>query len=359
MIITIQGLKIKTSCRYIKFTYAKYLNIYEEDERLCLHIDFPKRLKSDRIIDKRIEILEPRYLKETDYIKLSNTHFTLNGVEFIKTVQHDYVFSQYIVESETQFIMRYNEYRCEIIIPKILYYRKDKYLQLLEYNPYIKVLDSKKFTKFNNFYSINISNRDINLVSNNEFEFSTKKKYTAYLLSSIDVLQSFKNRITEILKDRSIEYVRYPIDEKASSVNRIIWRVTEMGRQLTRKTVDPPLRYSVLQTMHLDFKLSTPNLVVFDDFKTRYNNLDLLTDFTTFDTKDKLGIPWKSNVWWSPLDSQFNQDYAMDEQSNLAQESSFSCDIQYYTVYDESFVRIQNIILDIKNQSDTVEIVKI
>lgn len=360
MIVVIQGLRITTSCKYLKLTQSKYLDIIEDSDTSCLHIYFPKNFNSNRIIDKRIEVLNPGILKETDYIKLTNTRFSLNGIQFIKTVQHDYVINQFIVGKEVEFIMRYDEFHCEIVIPKLQYYRVDKYMELLKCNPYIKVISSDNFTKFGNFYSINISKTDINLVSNNEFEFNTKKTYTAYLLTAIDVLQSFKNILEKILTGYGFEYVRYPIDKKANTVNRVIWRVTQMDKQLTRKVPDGPVRYAVLKTIHIEFKISTPNLAALSDFRTKYNNLDLLTNLTTFQTEDKLGIPWISNIWWGPMGDIFNQDYAVDEQSNIAQESEFSCDIQHYVVYDEMYYRINNVILELQDKNkDKLDIIRI
>lgn len=105
----------------------------------------------------------------------------------------------------------------------------------------------------------------------------------------------------------------------------------------------------------IELKLSSPDFVLYNDFKTRYQNLDLISDFTEFQTRDKLGRMWVSNLIWSSIDTSFNQDYNTDELSNVAWEVPFSVELHYYTVYDEQYYNIQGIIMSLVGEDSKTQ----
>lgn len=363
MKLVTQGLKITTQCRYVKFSIDKYLDIFEDGESSCLYIKFPKKFNTKELIDNRIEVLKSTELQETDYIKLSNPTVDLNGLRFTKLTINDYIINQYIVKDIVNFIMTFDEHHCEILIPKSLDYRLDKYLKLIECNPYLQILDSKQLQSLNNFYSINIGNKSISIKSSNRFEFNTKKKYTKYLLDPINVQESFIDKLRVLLTNYGVELISLPIDQNTHSVHRVTYRFTEIGKQLSHKSDSNPLRYALQHSSHIEFKLSSPDLILFNDFRTKYQNLDLVSNFTEFYTNDKLGRNWKSNIVWSSIGTDFNQDYAQDELNSISFETGFSADLNYYVVYDEMYYNIQEIILSIlqvdSESTQPYEIIKI
>lgn len=346
-ILVTQGMRIETKCRYVKFTKKRYLDIRQDDESSCLYIDFPKGFNSGDIIDTRLHILTPKELHETDYIKIINPVADLNGLKLKRLTKHDYTINQYIVKDLDKFYMNYDEHHCEVLIPRMLSYRLDKYVCLFHKNPYLEVICDKQLKSLSNFYSINLGDRDIRLKSTNTFEFNTKSKYTKYLLDGITVQESFIDQLRQRLLSFGLELLSLPIDKNTHSNHRVTYRFTDLNHQLNHKDNAHPLRWAVQMTSHIDLKISTPDLVVFNDFRNRYQNLDLVSNFTEFYTNDKLGRNWISSVKWSEIDTSFNQDYAQDEQSNIAFEAGFSADIEYYIVYDEVYYRAQQVILDI------------
>jgi hypothetical protein len=353
MQIIVQGLRITTQCRYVKFTEAKYLNIYEDGDTSCLYIEFPRGFSSGHIVDKRIEVLSPLELHEEDYIKVKNPVFNLNGLKFTKLSTRPYTFSQFIVGNLDRFIMNYDEYHCEILIPESLLWSTDKYKCLITKNPYLKILDCKGLKDLRTFNAIRLLDNDFNLKSDNKFIFQTKAKYEKYLLSMIDVQESFITKLERRVKDYGLELLSLPIDQYKKNVSRVTYRFTDLSRQLNYKSDSNPLRFMTLQSAHIDFKLSTPDLVIYNDFINRYQNLDLLTNFTEFYTEDKLGRNWISSIWWSPIDTSFNQDYAVDEQNNVAHEAGFSCDVNYQIVYDQRYRDIQQSIMEVLAMAET------
>jgi len=352
MQIVVQGLRITTSCRYVKFTEAKYLNIYEDGDTSCLYIEFPRGFSSEHLVDKRVEVLSPLELHEEDYIKIKNPVVNLNGLKFTKLTIRPYTFSQFIVGDLDRFIMSYDDYHCEILIPEPLLWNTEKYKCLISKNPYLKILDCKDLKDLRTFNAVRILDNDVSLKSDNKFIFNTKANYEKYLLSMIDVQESFISKLEGRVKDYGLELLSLPIDEYKKTVNRVTYRFTDLSRQLNYKSGSNPLRFVTYQSAHIDFKLSTPNIVIYNDFINRYQNLDLLTNFTEFYTEDKIGRNWISSIWWSPIDTSFNQDYAVDEQNNVAHEAGFACDVNYCIVYDQRYRAVQESIMEVLALAD-------
>lgn len=342
-----QGLKIKTKCRYVKFTEKDYFNVIEDIKQDCLFIEFRKGFDKKDIIDNRLEILEPGELAETEFIKIHNPRVSLNNLVLTKLSIGDYSFSQSIVKDIEEFTMVYNEYHCDIFIPEKRDFDIDRYVCLINQNPYLEVLDRCNVKHLKNFYSINIGSKDMTLTSTSETRFNTKKVYTKYLLDMVTVFESFLDQLRVRLHDYGVELLSYPIDKNLKSDHKCIYRFTEIGKQTSHKSGSNSLRFAVEHRSTVDFRLSTPDLVLFNDFRNRYQNLDLITNFTEFYTLDKLGRRWISSVEWTPIDTSFNQDYSQDEQGNVGNETSFQANITHYTVFDEKYYRIQSHILDL------------
>lgn len=350
MEVVIYGLKISTNCRYLKITYSDYLNIKEDFNSSCFYLDIPKGFCKKDIIHGRISVVDDSEVKETDFIKLSNYSPIINGFKFTKLIQSDYVINQFIINNsdQTNFVIRFDSSRCEIIIPKIKLHDVDAYLCILSKNPYIKVEKEGCDQVLSNVYSYNITEFSGDITSNNFFEFNTSKSYSKYLLTSVKILDSFLKGVKGIVVDKGIDFIPYPKTKDVKSTNYMIYRFLEVGRQVSRRTVEQPLRFAVQKTSTISFELSCSDLKVLDDFKVRYQNLDLLSNFTMFNTTDSLGRIWLSNVMWSPIPTDFNQELMeQDSQAYTAHRIEFTATISYYEVYDETYHRISEVITKI------------
>lgn len=346
--IVFQGLKITTRCRYLKFTLGNSIQINNDFERSVFEIIFTNDAESSDIVDDKFELVSKKKLVQTDYIKVETPIITLNGLQLKKIVQRDYIFSQLIVDNIEEFLINYKEDSCSVLIPNKFKNNIEKYITILKYNPYLEVVDYSNLKKLNNFYNINFSKKSVTINSTNEFAFNTTKKYEKYILRMVDVLLSFKNQLTDILKNYGLELIEYPKGKKINSVNYITYKVTELGAQLSRKTDDEEtLRYAIQHKTIIDFDANFSALKIFVDFKNRYQNLDLVTNFTEFYTKDKLGRDWLSNIKWSPVSLDFEQGYPRDNQGNSGLKFTFNAELYYYVVYDEVLYRINEVIANL------------
>ena len=114
-------------------------------------------------------------------------------------------------------------------------------------------------------------------------------------------------------------------------------------------------RYSDLEEKILhhkqpvEFTLSTPDMIMFFDFKNKYNNVDLLTNFCEFKTTDKYGKRWSAAVKWGQITEDFSHTYAMDNNSNFANQCQFRCELFFYEVIDERYDFLGEIVYNLDN----------
>lgn len=357
MILVTQGLRITTDSRYIKFSKGSKFNTRLDINSSCLYIEFPIGQLTTEMSSPYVEVLVPGVLVETNYIKVINPVINLNGLELEKYSLGDYNYSQLIVEDIDEFIMNFDSSYCQVLIPKTQDWNINKFIGLLQKNPFIGVKNYSKLRELTNFYQVNIRDKNREFTSSNKFKFNTKTKYTKYLLDPITVESEFIDNIRTIAEEYGLELIRLPIDQNTNSLHKLTYRFTEISKQDSHKSDSNPLRYAVSKVDRVEFKLSTPDLSIYNDFKTRYQNLDILSNFTEFYTNDKLGRSWISNVNWQPADTSFQQDYQQDENGNIAFELSFSCELGYYTVYDETYYNIQEMILSIIGKDTTTNTV--
>jgi hypothetical protein len=358
MEILIQGLLITTNRNYVKLSYGSQTEIKDSIVDDCFYITFRRGFRGENIIHDQITLIENCILHDTPFIKVANPIYELNGLKFTKVSPFDYVFSQYLIDDIEEMVMYYDEYQCQMLIPSTKDYDLCKYVELLEKNPYLRIIDKCNLTCIKSFYLINLTNKPIKLTSGNEFRFKTKSFYEQYLLESVDVELSFIELVTNKLKEYGIECQRLPIDKNTESEHRVLWKITDKTKQLSYRTGYSPMDYVVQQSFHVDFTLTTPSLELLDDFRTRYQNIGVLSQLTTFQTKDKLGKEWSSNVKWSPISTDFNQEYDQDQAGNLANSATFSADVYHMTVYDERYYEINDIILDLLYEDCNLKIIK-
>jgi hypothetical protein len=104
----------------------------------------------------------------------------------------------------------------------------------------------------------------------------------------------------------------------------------------------------------IDFTLRTPDMVMFFDFKNKYNNLNILTNFCEFKTSDKYGSRWSAAVKWGSITEDFNHMYQQDDNSNFSYQCQFRCELYFYEVLDDRYEFLKEIELNLK-ASDTIE----
>jgi hypothetical protein len=344
--LIVQGLKIRTHCKYIKFTQDRTLSIKEDGIRSVFEIRFPKGFNSGNIISKKISLVYKTELQETDYIPVVNPIINLSGVKIRKIIDRVINYSQIIVKDIDEFIIEFDENKATVLIPASKQDDIDTYLECLGGIPYFEIVEVGDIPqgRLTNLYNLNLHNKDQVYCNKSHFVFESKAFYDRYSLRMIDILYSFITQLTTILEDYGIQLVGYPVDEDKLTPNNILYRITDLGDQVSHKSDSNEMRYAVQHRTNIEFELTTPNFVMYNDFKTRYQNLDLVSNFTEFYTNDKYSVRWISTAKWGEIESNFNQEYDQDQQGNFAFHAAFSVELYYYVVFDETFGKVQEFI---------------
>jgi hypothetical protein len=311
-----------------------------------MEIIFRTGLRSGDVLDSRIEVISDVELEATDFIKIHNPIISIGGLVIKKFINGPYSFSQYLVSDIDRFIMDYDQYGCKILIPADEESNIPRYIELVSQNPYFEVIDYSNLGRLYNFNNIYLLDKDTEIKSGNDFKFNSKAKYERYLLRMVDVHKSLIDNLKKIATDYGVQLVRYPLNENVHNVNRLIYKITELGAQESH-TSNESLRYAVQHRSQIEIEVSFPDLILFNDFKTKYQNFELFTNFTEFYTTDRLGNEWLSCLKWNQINTDFTQDYNQDSIGNLGFQATITAELHYYVVYDETFINIRNIISDL------------
>ena len=82
---------------------------------------------------------------------------------------------------------------------------------------------------------------------------------------------------------------------------------------------------------------------LFFDFKTKYSNVNLLTNLCEFKTSDKYGDRWSAAVKWGRLSEDFSHMYESDNNSNFSYQCQFIAELYFQEVFDKSYTIIDEI----------------
>lgn len=344
--VVINGIQIVTRCKYVKFTESDYIDFTEDIEQNNFVIKFPKGAKAKYLSNDRIKVIEPdAILLPTPYIRIYNSIIDINGLKMKVLAPYEYKFNQYIVKGIEKFYMDYNYDHCTILIPDFKDALSDEYIEVLKKNPYLELLTCKcSVTKLTNVYGIQAYRNNITINSVNSFTFNLKDNYTRYILRDVDCVHSFITQVKSIAQDYGIQVVKYPIDETAQVTDRLVYKIADFGKQITHKSGFHVLKDETKHRTQIEFEGTFLNNTILNDFRNRYQNLDLLSNFTEFYTEDKRGDNWVGSVFWSPITTDWTADFSQDNQGNSGVTCNFSCEIEYYVVYDRYYTMIREII---------------
>lgn len=346
--ILLQGLKISTRCRFVRIIRGDSVSVNEDVKASAMDIAVPEGFRGGDIENRFIEVVEDLELEPMDhYVMVKNPIADLNGLVLKKIAPGEVSFNQFIVKDLTEFTVWYDEHRIVILVPESRIPDKKAYIDAVGVLPMFEVVSSDELQSPTNIYGLRMGDESFSFDSNNGFVFATKKFYERYSLRMIDVMHSFLTKLEKRMQDFGLQLVGFQMDEESLSPNNVKYRITELGRQISRPSFSVTERYAVKHKSVIEFELSASSLVVCNDFKTRYQNYDLISNFTEFYTTDAYGVDWISSVNWGEITTNYTQDFETDQTGAIASTAQFSCELNYYVVFDDTYPRIQKIITDI------------
>lgn len=346
------GLKLRTECSYFYVSEGETASIVHDSVRSVLSVTYPKGstttslsiLLSIDITDEE-KVIIPMNRPEL----ITKTNVTINGLKLLKTTYEPHVLRIILVDDHESRVAQ--EYDHTTIVMN----KKDKddckFKDFVFRNlKYLKV-DSNKFdfSKYEifNYPKITIYNKSLVLNSDNNYIHKLRRNYNKYLIRAIDYEDQFFKELEKILGDYGVELTRLNRERTLKNTSYVSYSINQTPvKYLHVRSWD--VHDSVMcHKIAIDFQLRTPDLVLFLDFKNRYNNVDLLTNFTEFLTKDKYGEDWRAAIKWGLLTEEYTQNYSTDDNSNYSNQCSFRCELYFYEVYDKRYRYIDEIIVEL------------
>lgn len=358
--IIYKGLRLVTNkCKYFQVKEGTTNSIVEDPITSVLTLTYspgssPKSLSESL----GIPLIGSGGLKLTSMLspqRFKTVTVSLNGLTLEKLTYDSHIINVVIVDdSESRVVKNYDS---TIFVVSKDDYKNPDFINYLFYSGnllYLRPVGTRICGyEIRNFPKILISTESKDLTSDNEVFYSLRRRYNDYLIREIDYQDQFIAELGRIFEDYGIEFTRQNRERTLLSTSYVTYQFNQ-----TPTNYAPPMhgdieRNIVKHRQPIDFSLHTTDMVLYHDFKTKYNNVDLVTNFTQFTTPDKLGERYTAAVKWGPITEDFNHIYGQDDNSNYSLQCQFRCELFFYEVLDRRFEFIQEIVTRLGEQENT------
>ena len=278
------GIKLYTEATYFKFTEGDHASIVTNMSEYTVEVTFPKGIYSKELGELLgLQVITDMEVKATTgsgngCIKISHTSVTLNGLTLTKMTSDPHVIRMVIVDDYPSRVCQ--DYNFTTIVANVVDLKDPEFLEYVFSNlKYLRMKNARSFDwknyKFCNFPKITLYDKSLNLTSESTYVHKLRSNHNQYLIRAIDYELQFFHDISIILEDFGVQLTRVNREETLENTSYVSYSINQ-----TPVKYNHP-RYSDLQEMvmchslAIDFTLSTPDMVLYFDFKNRYNNVHL------------------------------------------------------------------------------------
>jgi len=353
--IIYQGLRLvsKSGCKYYRVVEGNTISLVDDKNTSTLTLTYTPGSTSWSVseflgIEKvgNSQELEP----SNRGIRFSKVHLSLNGLKLEKLVSGTYVFNMIIVgDSESRVIQDENH---TTIVVSQEDAKNEEFINFLFYSGnllYLRPCGPKpKCWEIKNFPKITIKDKDIDLESSSDTVYILRRRYDDYIIRAIDYQNQFILELRRILNDYGIELVRWNKEETLKKTSYISYMFNQTPSRYMHPRYEDGDDHIMAQRVPIEFTLRTPDMIMFFDFKNKYNNLDILTNFCEFKTPDKYGERVTAAVKWGQITEDFNHIYQQDDNSNFSYQCQFRCELYFYEVLDGRYEFLKEIITELE-----------
>lgn len=174
-----------------------------------------------------------------------------------------------------------------------------------------------------------------------------QSKYRNYRISSLDYLTDFFTKISKAFEDYGFELVEF---NKLKEVSKhvVTFKIhTHAPEYVKRIKVRNPDHGIINSGSKVSFALMTPDTDIYEDFKIRYNNLDIIQNNREFKCEDRYGLFWRYDaVWQSELDESFEHGFGTNDLGALGYQFQFTVNLSFFDVYDEHYDVVEEILIN-------------
>ena len=350
-----RGLKLETTkCKYYQVKEGSIVSLVENTTTSTLELTYTPGSTSQSLsialgitaIGKDQVMMPMGFPK-----KFSEVIVSLNGLKLRKLTHDSHVIHIIIVEdSESRVVQDYNQTTIAVSLED---FNNLDFINFLFYSGnllYLRPIGSRPDCyEIRNFPKIIIGDKSLDLKSESRSSFTLRRHYNDYVIRAIDYQDQFILEIRKILMNYGIELIRLNKEKTLNSTSYITYQFMQTPVKYNHPKYND-IENKVLQHKQpVEFILSTPDMVMFFDFKNKYNNVDLLTNFCEFKTTDKYGKRWSAAIKWGQITEEFSHTYSMDNNSNFANQCQFRCELFFYEVLDDRYEFLNEVIYNFEN----------
>lgn len=358
--IIYRGLKLRSlnGCQYYEVKEGNTCSLVEDRKRSTLVLTYTPG-STNKTLSNLLGLesygssmdMEPTGLPR----RIKDVTVSINGLKLRKCTEDSHTLNIVIVgDSESRVVQTY-DYTTIVVSSEDA--EDDKFIDYIFYSGnliYLKPVGPKpRCWKIKNFPKIIIKDRNLELTSDSSFIYTLRRRYDDYLIRAIDYQDQFILELRRILEDYGIELVRWNKEETLKTTSYISYQFSQTPSRIHhpnyRDTEDRIMSHRV----PIDFTLRTPDMVMFFDFKNKYNNVDILTNFCEFKTSDKYGGRWSAAIKWGSITEDFNHMYQQDDNSNFSYQCQFRCELHFYEVLDDRYEFLKEIEINLR-ASDSI-----
>jgi hypothetical protein len=264
--------------------------------------------------------------------------------EFIKLCFESLHFTQLIYKIN-EFKFRNEYYNFIILVPSQGDHTLDEYYNYLESTRLISIENRvDEFQELRNRLVHNSKTED--LPSNRVY--LPYSKYRQYRIMALDYLTDFFNKIGKSFEEYGFELVEYEKLKDAKTSNLVTFRINSHTKEFNHRIiVGEPEHDLMFSGSRVSFALMTPDTDIYEDFKARYNNIDIIQNQREFSCEDKYGYPWRYDVYWqSQLDGGFSHEFPQTELSTYGYSFQFTATLEFFDVYDKVYGLMETFLIN-------------
>ena len=347
------GIKLVTEkCRYYQVKTGKINSIVEDSDSSILTLTYQDGSTSDTIAKSLgLECVEDMEMNPTlGYPKkFEKIYFTLNGLRFQKLTADNHTINIVIVDDIDSRVVQTYGYTT-IVVSKRDYRNPDFINFLFSGNKFLFIRRIGKIPRgwtIKDFPKLIIGDDSNDFTSESETIYTLRKRYNDYTIREVDYQDQFILEIRRILKDYGIELVRWNKETPLTKLSYVTYQFNQTPVNDIHPRRDFIDKHILPKKQPIDFTLHTPDMVLFHDFKNKYENVNLLTNFCSFKTSDRYGDRWTAAVKWGLITEDFNHQYNPDDNSNFAYQCQFRCELYFYEVFDDRYNFLEEISLQL------------
>ena len=349
--IIYKGLRLKSDkCKYIEVKEGSSINLVEDVQGSCLRLTFTPG-SSAKVVAKQLGIplvgSGSEILTGTGQPKrITHTTISLNGLVLEKQTYDSHTINMIIVgDSESRVVQTYYY---TIFVVSENDYRNPEFIQFLFYSGnllYLKPIGKKvgKDYEICNFPKLIIGDKNVGVTSESQTIFSLRRRYNDYVIREIDYQDQFLLEVRRVLEDYGIELVRINKERTLEKTSYVTYQFNQSPINDNHPFRDDHARNIISRKQSIEFVLHTPDMVLYHDFKSKYANVNLLSNLTEFRTTDKYGDRWTAAAKWSPITEDFNQLYQLDDNNNFAFQCQFRAELHFYEMLDTRYEFLETI----------------